>query len=259
MKARFFTATFTSALFGSVLLSFGQTPAAPKLLNVVHYRVRVDRFQEFQDMEKQIAASYKKAAMPDQFRVIYRGEVGNAMDFEVFTPLTSFGDRDGQNPYTKMTTEQERAMRTARLAQYLEGVQVTIDRPLADIGIRTADAPFPPAYLHAVRIRVRTGGADEFGELAKNQLIPGLKQIGMKTLLVRRTLLGGVADYQFAEGFEKWAELDNTASLQKAMGDDAYRKMEDQLNRLVTLREDTVWRYQPDLSYYPGAAATGSN
>ena len=34
--------------------------------------------------------------------------------------------------------------------------------------------------------------------------------------------------------------------------------VEDKLNQIVTLREDTVLRYQADLSYYPGAPTTSS-
>lgn len=258
MKATLFGSTFAAALVATIVPSFGQTAAAPKLLNVVHYRVKVDHLQEFEEVEKQIAGSYKKAAVADQFRVIYRSAAGNTMDFQIFTPMTSFADRDAENPYNKMATEQERLTRTARLAQYLESVQVTIDRPLPDLGINTAGVQFPPTFFHAIRIRVRSGGAEEFNGVVKNELVPALKKADVKTLLARRTVLGGVADYQFVEGFEKWAVLDNPDSLPKIIGAEAYRKLEDKLNQLVTLREDTVWRYQPELSYYPGAATASS-
>jgi hypothetical protein len=112
--------------------------------------------------------------------------------------------------------------------------------------------------MHAIRIRVRMGGSNDFDGVVKNELIPALKKTEVKTLLARRVELGGVSDYQFGEGFEKWAEMDNPDSMPKTMGAEAYRKMMDKLNQLVTLREDTIWRYQADLSYYPGAAATSS-
>ena len=59
-------------------------------------------------------------------------------------------------------------------------------------------------------------------------------------------------DYNFAEGFQKWAEMDAPDTLPKIMGQEAFRKMMTKINQMVTLREDTIWRYQPDLSYYPG-------
>jgi len=118
------------------------------MLNVVHYRVKIDHIQEFEEVEKQIAGSYKKAAPTDQFRIIYRGTIGNATEFDVFTPLSKFADRDGENPYNKMATEQERLTRGARLGQYLENVQTTIEKPTGGSDHSNARRPVP-ARLHA--------------------------------------------------------------------------------------------------------------
>jgi hypothetical protein len=257
MKFTLLASAFAASMVATAVPSFGQT-AAPAMLNVVHYRVKVDHIQEFEEVEKQIAGSYKKAAPTDQFRIVYRGSVGNTMDFEVFTPLSKFAERDGENPYNKMATEQERLTRTARLGQYLESVQTTIDKPLADLSINTPGVKFPPVYMHGIRIRVRMGGGNDFDGVVKNELIPALKKSDVKMLLARRVEFGGVSDYQFSEGFEKWAEMDNPDTLPKTMGADDFRKMMDKLNQLVTLREDTIWRYQADMSYYPGAATTSS-
>lgn len=257
MKCTLVASALAAALVATAVPSFGQT-TAPAMLNVVHYRVKVDHVQEFQEVEKQIGGSFRKASPADQFRIVYRGTVGNAMDFEVFTPISKFADRDGENPYNKMASEQERATRTARLGQYLESVQITIDKPLPDLTINTPGENGPPAYIHGIRIRVHSGGNEEFAAVVKNELVPALKKSGVKTLLARRTMLGAVGDYNFVEGFEKWAEMDNPESLSKVMGAEAFRKMEDKLNGLVTLREDTVWRYQPDMSYFPGARASSS-
>jgi hypothetical protein len=256
MKFTLLVSTVATAMVATAIPSFGQT-AAPAMLNVVHYRVKVDHLQEFEEVEKQIAGSYKKAAPTDQFRIIYRGAVGNTMDFDVFTPLSKFADRDGQNPYTKITTEEERLTRTARLSQYLESVQISIDRPLADLTINMPGAQFPPTYIQGIRVRVKQGSADSFNNAGKSELIPALKKGGVKVLLARRTALGGNGnDFFFALGFEKWAELDSPISLPKIMGEEAFRKMGDKLDQATTGTEETVWRYQADLSYYPGAATS---
>jgi hypothetical protein len=258
MKVTLLASALATAMVVTAVPSFGQA-AAPAMLNVVHYRVKIDHIQEFLEVERQIAGSFKKAAPTDQFRIIYRGTVGNATEFDVFTPLSKFADRDGENPYNKMATEQERLTRGARLNQYLENVQTSIDKPVTELSINTPGAPFPPAHLHGIRVRVRLGSADEYSALMKNELIPGLKREGVKTFLARRTMLGGViSDYNFAEGFEKWTEMDTPDTLPKVIGEEAFRKMMTKLNEIVTLREDTIWTYQPDLSYYPGAASTSS-
>ena len=253
MKLTLLVSAFAAAFLASAVPSFGQAPA-PILLNVAHARIKPEHVQEFLDLEKQIAAQIKKAAPTDLFRVVYRGAVGNTTDFEALTPLSKFADRDGENPFNKYSTEQERILRGARLAQYEENVQVTIDRTLPDLSIEPQGQLVPPTFIHMFRLRVRSGGNEEFAAVVKNDLIPGLKKLDIKLLLARRNILGGVGDYYFAEGMEKWAELDNPPSLAKAMGPEALKKMEDKLNSLVTLEEQTIWRYQPDLSYYPGAA-----
>ena len=257
MKLTLLVSAFAAAFLASAVPSFGQAPA-PIMLNVAHVRVKPEHLQDFLDLERQAAGQIKKGAPTDLLRVVYRGTVGNTTDFEVLTRLNKFADRDGENPFNKYSTEQERVMRGARLAQYEENVQVTIDRTLPDLGIAPQGQLVPPTFMHMIRIRVRTGGNEEFAALVKNDLVPGLKKADVKLLLARRTVLGGQGDYYFAEGMEKWAELDNPASLSKAMGPEAYKKMEDKLNSLVTLREDTIWRYQPDLSYYPGTTTTSS-
>jgi hypothetical protein len=230
------------------------------MLNVVHYQVKADHLQEFLEVEKQIAGSYKKAASTDQFRIIYRGSVANTFEFDVFTPLSKFADRDGENPYTKMATEEERLTRTARLSQYLESVQTSIDRPLADLTINVPGARFPPTWLQGVRVRVKPGSADSFSAVAKADLIPAIKKAGVKVLLGRRTVFGGNPnDFFFAVGFEKWTELDSPISLPKIMGEEASRKLTDKLGQATAGIEETVWRYQADLSYYPGATPTTSS
>jgi hypothetical protein len=259
MKFTLLASAFATAMVATALPSLAQTPA-PTLLNVVHYQVKVDHLQEFLEVEKQIAGSYKKAAPTDQFRLIYRGAIANTFEFDVFTPLSKFADRDGDSPYDKMTTEQERLTRTARLSQYLESVQTTIDRPLPDFTIQTPGANAPPAYVQGVRVRVKPGSADSFTAVVKTDLVPALKKAGVKTLLARRTVFGGNPnDFLFVVGFEKWAELDSPFSLPKIMGEEAARKMGEKLDQATAGMEETVWRYQPDLSYYPGATATTSS
>jgi hypothetical protein len=253
MKLTLLVSAFAAAFLASAIPSFGQAPA-PIMLNVAHARIKPEHLQDFLDLEKQIAAQIKKGAPTDQFRVVYRGTVGNTTDFEVLTPISKFADRDGENPFNKYSTEQERVMRGARLAQYEQNVQVTIDKTLPDLSIAPQGQLTPPTFIHMFRLRVRSGGNEEFAALVKNDLVPGLKKLDVKLLLARQTVLGGVGDYFFATGMEKWAEMDNPPSLAKAMGPDSAKKMEDKLDSLVTLEEQTIWRYQPDLSYYPGAA-----
>jgi len=259
MKFTLLASTLATAMVAAALPSFAQMPA-PAMVNVVRYEVRRDRIPEFEEVEKQIAASYKKAASTDQFRVVYRDVIGNTAEYWVLTPMSKFADRDGENPYAKMTTEQERAARGARLAQYIETVRTSIDRTIGDLSVTSPGTPFPPAYVRYIRVRVRPGTTDQLIANVKADVVPAMKKLSGVTLRVRQTVYGGNAnDFTVAAGFEKWAELDDAAALPKAMGEQTFRKFEEKMQAIETNVEDYILGYQKDLSYYPGSTSATSS
>ena len=171
--------------------------------------------------------------------------------------MSKFADRDGENPYNKMATEQERLTRTARLTQYIEHVQTSIDRTLPELSATGPGVKFPPAYVRYIRVRVRPGTADDFVSTVKTLITPALKTVDGATLRVRRTASGGnTNDFLVAAGFEKWATLDDTTALPKAVGAENMKKFQEKMNQIEAGVEEYILRYQPDLSYYPGAAST---
>lgn len=226
------------------------------LRSVVRYQVKGDRITEFQEVEKQVAASYRKAG-GDHFRVVFRDAIGSGQ-FWVISPIAKYGDRDAPNPYTKMTTEQERASRSARLSQCVEHVQSTIERSFEDLNITPTGAIAPMTWLRMTRTRVRNGKANDYIAALKSDLIPALKKMGVKNFRIRQVLYGGnLNDFTTSSGFEKWTELDDASGLAKAMGgDEAMRKYGEKMNEIVTGRERFILRYLPDLSYFPGQATT---
>jgi len=256
MRSMLLHSALVAAVVATAVPSFSQMPS-PAMLTVVRYQVKLDRLQEFQEVEKQIAGSYKKAAPTDQFRIVYRDVVGNATEFWVLMPLAKFADRDGQNPYNKIATEQERVMRTARLDQYIERVQTSIDKTIGDLTVTPAGTPFPPTWVRYARIRVRAGKADEFISNVKTDVVPALKKMNGATLRVRQTLFGGNPnDFTIAGGFEKWATLDDVSALSKAMGEETFHKFQEKMAAIETNVETYILRFQPDLSYYPGATSS---
>jgi len=258
MRFTLLNSAFATAIVATVLPSFAQMPT-PAMIGVVRYEVKRDRIPEFEEVEKQVASSYKKTASTDQFRVVYRNIVGNTAEYWVLTPMSKFADRDGENPYIKMTTEQERAARGARLAQYIETVRTSIERSIGDLKVTSPGIPFPPTWVRYIRIRVRPGTTDQLIASIKTDVVPALKKMNGAELRVRQTLYGGnVNEFTVAAGFEKWAVLDDAEALPKAMGEETFRRFEDKIHGIETNVEEYILAYQKDLSYFPGAVATGS-
>jgi hypothetical protein len=259
MKFTLLTSTLATAMLATALPSFAQTPAP--MAYVVRYQVKRDRIPEFEEVEKQIAGSFKKAASADQYRVVYRDVVGNTGEYWVLTPLSKFAERDADNPYySKISTEQERAARGARLAQYIESVRTSVERYASDLSVTSPGVPFPPTYARYIRVRVRPGTTDQLIATVKADVVPALKKMSGAELRVRQTVFGGNADeFTVAAGFEKFAELDDTTALPKAMGAETFRKFEEKMQAIETNVEEYIVAYQKDLSYYPSATATTSS
>ena len=259
MKFTLFASTLATAMVATALPSFAQMPP-PAMVNVVRYEVKRDRIPEFEEVEKQIAGSYKKAAPTDQFRNIYRVVIGNTAEYWVITPMSKFAERDGENPYNKMATEQERAARGARLTQYIESVRTSIDRTIPDLSFASPGISYPPTWVRYIRVRVRPGTTDQVIANIKTDVMPALKKMNGTTLRARQTVFGGnTNEFTIAAGFEKWADLDDTTALPRAMGEATFRKFEEKMQAIETNVEQYILRYQPELSYYPGAAATTSS
>ena len=104
---------------------------------------------------------------------------------------------------------------------------------------------------------MHSGKADEFISNVKTDVVPALKKMNGATLRVRQTLFGGNPnDFTIAGGFEKWATLDDATALPKAMGEPVFRKFQEKMAAIETNVETYILRYQPDLSYYPGAMSS---
>lgn len=108
-------------------------------------------------------------------------------------------------------------------------------------------------------LRVHPDKVDQYLALAKSELLPAVKRSGVKAYSVTRTRYGGSrADITTVVGVDSWADLDGTSPIVKAMGADAYQKYLNKVRPLMQDAEYNVYRYQPELSYLPNMAASGS-
>ena len=257
MSAKLFRIILIVALLALAALPvFCQSPA-PSYISVARYQVKMDRATECRDLMKQIAEFYKKAAPADQYSIVYSSTVGNAFEYWVYSPMNKFADRDGASPLTKITKPEERAALYPRFLQYMEHVQGSIMRPINDLSVIASGAKFPPTFINAFRISVRPGKENDFISIAKADLVPAIKKINGSVFLVQQTVAGGNPSVFLAyTGFEKWAELDDTATFLNAMGgEQAVQKFGEKMSQVAAVSEHFMLRYEPDLSYIPAAPA----
>jgi len=116
-----------------------------------------------------------------------------------------------------------------------------------------------PKMVSVLRVHLHPAKVDEYLALAKSELLAAVKKSGVKTYSVARARYGASrAEITSVLGIDSWADLDETSPVAKAMGADAYQKY---LNKVRPLMQDVdynVYRFQPDLSFLPDGAGSGS-
>ena len=113
--------------------------------------------------------------------------------------------------------------------------------------------------VSVLQVHLHPAKVDEYLALAKSDLLPAVKKSGAKTYTVARTRYGGSrADIMSVIGIDSWADLDGTSPIAKAMGADAYQKYLNKVRPLMRDAEYNVYRFQPDLSFLPDGAGSGS-
>lgn len=239
-----------TAALGAVVSVTAMAQGNPPLLSVARIQVKPDRMTEFIEIQKKITEAFKKGGAP--LRVVLRGNLGNPNEVLTISPMNSYAERDTTgSPIRKAMTDAEWAALFARRDQCVVSVRATMEQTLPDMGIAPPPGNALPKMVREVRTMVRVGMADQYMAAVKNELVPAYKKMGVTYLRARRVQYGGSrTEFSSGWGFDKWSDLDTVAgSLQKAMGDDAYKKYTDKMATLIANSQYLVWTVVADASY----------
>ncbi len=258
MRAKLVAAAAICALLIVTVSVFCQQ-SPPALVTINRLQIRADRIAEFQELAKQRAEGLKKAGPSDLFSLVCRVAVGNMAEFWMFTPMNRFADRDGQNPFNKFSTPEERATWNARFSQYLERYQTVIVRPISDLTVNKAGTNRLPAYIRLRILHARPWTVNDFISIAKADIIPAVKKAN-GGIRISKVLFGGsVNDFFISTPFDKWAELDDNTTFRTALGGDAgMKRLQEKMSPIEANTEEYVLRVLPDLSYIPASPSASS-
>jgi hypothetical protein len=109
-----------------------------------------------------------------------------------------------------------------------------------------------PAMITVTWMRSQLGKGGEFQTFAKSDLLPLMKEAGMKFFFVAQAVFGGSSsDYAVFTSLASWAVLDGPGPLM-SMGEEAYQRYRTKRNALMVSREENVYRFCEDMSYLTG-------
>lgn len=219
--------------------------------SVIEYRVKIDRATEFGDLQKQFATELRKAG-GTRNRYVFQLMSGPRA-YVVVSYFKKWADLDQPPPPNPVITGL-----LARINSCVESSERRIDVINPALSIRDTDAI--PNLVQVVRVSVRPERVNDYLALVKSTTLPAYRKAGVKRRIFARARFGAPnSDFVTSTGLEKWADLDGTSPLQKALGEQGYQDYLTKLSPLIYRSQFDIFRYMPDASYVPGVAASSGN
>lgn len=248
----------TTRILLTAALAFSSFPALAQDANIrsiSRLRIAAGKGGDFTAAIRDWNAMAKKAGS-ERYSTVWQAVTGPREYVMVsYVPNLAVFDVQ-QDPKLKDVAGQAAAI-GARIGACIESSERIIDDVLPDLSLpRTAE---PPKMIRSLRRVVKPESVAAYVELVKAELAPAMKKAGVKTWVTARTRLGGPRnEFRSATGLESWADLDGTAAVIKAMGQDAYNRYIAKVTAMTVESEVNIYRYAPNLSYLPGSAAPPS-
>jgi hypothetical protein len=222
------------------------------ILGLDFYRVKLEHVTEFENAVREYAALLKKGRAPHGFSV-WRSETGEREYVRI----------DGYSNYTELAISpnadiKEIAADCKRLVAAIDS-RIQSTRRLIVKVISEASLPFGtqlPRMMTITWMQAQLGKGGEFHALAKSDLLPLMKEAGMKFFFVAQTVFGGPSsDHAIVTALPSWAALEAPGPLM-SLGEEAYRSYRNKRNALMVSREENVYSFRPELSYLPAVVMT---
>ncbi|HME10115.1 MAG TPA: hypothetical protein VKG25_23865 [Bryobacteraceae bacterium] len=230
-------------------LSLAQPPAAPNWSVITTARIRPEFRAEWEAMQKEITAAYKKGGAP--FRVVTQTIMGDLMEYTSIVPLGKWAEMDDPSPIEKALGAPGSQRLLKRAGAYLTGADRVSSLALHDISIETPMAD-PGQFVAITRYRLVTGKGAEFTEYMKNDYIPAMRKAEIANLWLSQTVFGGDPNERVMIRFmHSLAEIDAGPPSRKALGAEGAARLAAKQNGIIAAARYSIVRVRPDLSAMP--------
>ena len=220
--------------------------------SVTFYAVKPDRVGDFY-AEITAYNAMKAKGGSTQYASTWASLTGPRV-FALVVNYNKWADLDaGADPKMK-----EQATDLARISMRITDCTESSHRIIEEVNpdLSLPDSGKMPTMIRVLVTQVRPDKLKDYFELAKNEIIPGIKKSGLKDYSIAQgrfgepnTVITSVA------GFNNWADLDGGLGLEKGIGKEAYQSFLGKLTPLIVSSQFDVYRFRPDLSYLPPATA----
>ena len=220
--------------------------------SVTLYTVKPDRVGDFQAAIKDYAALLAKGGST-RYSSAWVSLTG-PREYAIVSYYTKWADLDTTPDPNMKDLAADQARAGMRIVACTESSRRIIDEIRPDLSLPASGEV--PKMIRVLVTDVRPDKVNDYLDLVKNEILPAVKKGGVKdyTVASRRY---GAPSIQFISvaGMNSWADFDGGFGAEKGLGKEGYQAMVAKVRTLISSSQYNVYRYLPDLSYLPAAAA----
>jgi hypothetical protein len=210
-------------------------------------RIKPETLNEWLDLQKNgVVPALKKDGVTT--RTVYAsGLFGNAFEYTIVQPMTKFADFDSAGAQAEALGLAADARLADKLRRCIVSAHSFLSTALPDLS-NPGEIRNPP-IVQFLRLRVAPGKMQEYETMFKAEALPALKKANAGVLVASRRLGTDGFDLTFETPMTKFADLDATPPLLRALGPEQAAKLTAGLGAFATVVENTILVRQADLSF----------
>ena len=248
MQQRFWGGAALACALVVPMVSTAQTAPPQQWSTVTSTQIKPEFRAEYEALQKEITAAYKKAGVP--YRMVVQGLYGDMNEYVSIAPLAKFADLDGPTVLVKALGDASAQKMLKRITAYTQSMHRVAELDMPDISIETAGDP--GEYVEVLVYRLFPGKGDAFVNLMKSDYVPAMKKAGITNLFVSRPIFGGdLNERVIVRPMHKLAELDGGPPTTKALGPEGARQLGIKQAAIVESVKISLMRIRTDLSLVP--------
>jgi hypothetical protein len=219
--------------------------AQGNIRTVLFVKVKMGQEESWKAAVKDYAALVKKAGSEQGFTV-WESQSGPTQHAVVY--YSSKWKQLGEQDPKLQSVEADVARMFARLDTVTDSLETWIDEMQPDMMIRSKEIP---PYVRVARTRVVSGKMDDLKALFRDQIVPAVKKSGATDYGVAVARFGTPSNELHSYlGLNGWGDLDGPIGVEKGMSASEFKAFQAKLAPLIESTEWSMWKYEPELSYF---------
>ena len=216
-----------------------------QLWTVSTVQVHQDMIGEFEELQKELSAAYKKAGVTT--RLVSQVVRGPSAEYRFSSRVEKWADYDDAGIMAKALGEAGAARWVARVRKCVKNRRVDTIRTRPDLSIPLKEGRTPRLAVLTTR-RHLPGQFGEYNDWLVNKWVPAMKQAGANGVFYSRNAFGGNGrEWTSISLIDDWASFDEGHPVRRSLGDEKYFELLGGAGSLTSAPVRKILRLRPDL------------